>query len=202
MPHPDFWRKCLPKFMNNKDLGYTFETNEQVCMVQAPQSFASVKLDDDILDVTNGMCFNVMNVIRNRCGGVTSCGTNAIWHLNGKDFSRLEDDAALVEYFDSRTKIEDTASTHVNFCKGLRSVYVQEKISTGIAKLNSDYLCAMQRWAEGAVQLFWLQMFVDKNCQLVSFGLCVLGFLGLLFASLYGPWVKDLLGFNLFCDGE
>jgi hypothetical protein len=202
MPHPDFWRKCLPKFMNNKDLGYTYEVNDQVCMVQAPQSFASVKLDDDILDVTNGMCFNVMNVIRNRCGGVTSCGTNAIWHINGKDFSRLDDASVTNEYFDSRTKIEDTASTHVNFCKGLRSVYVQEKISTGIAKLNSDYLCAMQRWAEGAVQLFWLQIFVDRTAPLLLFSVLAGIFMGTIYFCLYGPWTKALIGYNLICDRE
>eukprot|EP00418_Pyrodinium_bahamense_P013130 CAMPEP_0179128390 /NCGR_PEP_ID=MMETSP0796-20121207/60870_1 /TAXON_ID=73915 /ORGANISM="Pyrodinium bahamense, Strain pbaha01" /LENGTH=116 /DNA_ID=CAMNT_0020827229 /DNA_START=16 /DNA_END=362 /DNA_ORIENTATION=- len=116
-----------------------------------------------------------MNVIRNRCGGVTSCGTNAIWQINAREFSRKKDESVTEEYFDSRTKIEDTASTHLQFCRGKRSVYVQEKISTGIAKLNSDYLCAMQRWAEGAVQLFWLQLFRDKTWQLVLFGFSVVG---------------------------
>jgi len=199
-PHPDFWRHTLPKFMNNTDFGYTYEVNEQVCMVQAPQTFAQVSVEEDILDVLNGMTFNIMNVIRNRCGGVTSCGTNAVWQINAREFSRKEDDAVTQEYFDSRTKIEDTSSTHKQFCGGKRSVYVQEKISTGIAKLNSDYLCAMQRWAEGAVQLFWLQLFKDKTCQLVFFGLGVLTFLALIFAAIYGPWTKDVLGYNLFCD--
>jgi len=201
-PHPDFWRHCLPKFMNNTDMGYTYEVNDQVCMVQAPQSFALVAIEEDILDVLNGMTFNIMNVIRNRCGGVTSCGTNAIWQINASEFDRREDDAVLNEYFDSRTKIEDTASTHINFCRGKRSVYVQEKISTGIAKLNADYLCAMQRWAEGAVQLFWLQLFRDKTLPLVIFGLSVLAFLGMLYVSLYGSWTKGLIGYNLFCDAE
>jgi len=201
-PHPDFWRHCLPKFMNNTDFGYTYEVNEQVCMVQAPQTFASVSVEEDILDVLNGMTFNIMNVIRNRCGGVTSCGTNAVWQINAREFSRVEDDAVTNEYFDSRTKIEDTASTHLQFCNGKRSVYVQEKISTGIAKLNADYLCAMQRWAEGAVQLFWLQLFRDKTIQLVIFGLTVILFLLMIATSLYGPWTKELIGFNLFCDSQ
>jgi len=144
-----------------------------------------VAVEEDILDVLNGMTFNIMNVIRNRCGGVTSCGTNAIWQINAREFSRKKDESVTEEYFDSRTKIEDTASTHLQFCRGKRSVYVQEKIS--IAKLNSDYLCAMQRWAEGAVQLFWLQLFRDKTWQLVLFGFSVVGFLGLIYASLYGP---------------
>jgi len=201
-PHVDFWRKCLPKFMNTSDVGYNYEVNDQVCMVQAPQHFAAVNADDDILDVMNGMCFNIMNVIRNRCGGVTSCGTNAVWHINAREFSRQNEDSVTAEYFDSRTKIEDTASTHMNFCNGKRSVYVQEKISTGIAKLNADYLCAMQRWAEGAVQLFWLQIFSDHTRPLVLFAVGAMTYLGAIYFSLYGPWAKEMLGFNLFCDVE
>jgi len=106
------------------------------------------------------------------------------------------------EFFDSRTKIEDTASTHMHFCKGKRSVYVQEKVSTGIAKINADYLCAMQRWAEGAVQLFWLQLFVDMTKQLVIFAAGVLCFLGMLCYALYGPWTQGIFHMNIFCDEE
>jgi len=204
-PHPDFWYQCLPKFMKNSDLGYTYEVNESVCMVQAPQSFASVSKDDDILDVLNGMTFNVMNIIRNRCGGVTSCGTNAVWNIDGAELSgagRRNKCAPVQEYFDSRTKIEDTASTHLQFSKGKRSVYVHETVSTGIAKLNADYLCAMQRWAEGAVQLFWLQFFEDKNILLLCMGCGVALFWAILYTWLYGPWMKDIVGYNFFCDAE
>ena len=28
-PHPDFWRKCLPKFTNNTALGYTYEATRE-----------------------------------------------------------------------------------------------------------------------------------------------------------------------------
>merc|ERR1719282_926483 len=201
-PHPDFWRQCLPKFMNNKDIGYTYEVNDDVIMVQAPQSFAAISADEDTLDVMNGMCFNIMNVIRNRCGGVTSCGTNAVWQINARDFSRLDDASVNNEYFDSRTKIEDTASTHLHFCKGKRSVYVHEKVATGIAKMNSDYLGAVQRWAEGAVQLFWVQLFIDRTRQLVVFAWCVILFMVFHFFLLYGSWTKDIIGFNLFCDND
>merc|ERR1719282_467918 len=201
-PHPDFWRQCMPKFMNNKDIGYTYEVNNDVIMVQAPQSFAAIEAENDTLDVLNGMCFNIMNVIRNRCGGVTSCGTNAVWQVNARDFSRLKDDDVKKEFFDSRTKIEDTASTHLHFCRGKRSVYVHEKVATGIAKVNADYLGAVQRWAEGAVQLFWVQLFVDKTWQLVLFGWCCLAYLGFHFWLLYGSWTKPYLGYNIFCDAH
>jgi len=199
-PHPDFWRKVLPKFMNNTEYGYTYEVNDTVSLVQAPQSFALVAVEEDILDVLNGMTFNIMNVIRNRCGGVTSCGTNAVWRIDAREFSRQDENADANEYFDSRTKIEDTASTHMLFCKGKRSVYVQEVVCTGIAKLNADYLCAMQRWAEGAVQLFWLQIFRDKTKQLVLFGICILMCLAALYLALYGSWSKGLVGYNVICD--
>ena len=33
-----------------------------------------------------------------------------------------------------------------------KPVYVHEKVATGVAKVNADYLGAVQRWAEGAVQ--------------------------------------------------
>ena len=38
-------------------------------MVQAPQHFAHLKAEDDVLDVLNGAAFNIMNVIRNRPRG-------------------------------------------------------------------------------------------------------------------------------------
>jgi uncharacterized membrane protein YwzB len=202
MAHSDFWKMVLPKFMQNKDIGFTYEANPDIAMVQAPQHFAGLSAESDVLDILNGAAFNIMNVIRNRCGGVTSCGTNAVWQVDAADFSRQYDDQVLNEYFESRTKIEDTATTHLHFCKGKRSVYVHETVCTGIAKVNADYLGAVQRWAEGAVQLFWVQLFVDKTWQLVLFGWSCLAYLGFHFWLLYGTWTKPWLGYNMFCDAE
>jgi hypothetical protein len=199
-PHPNFWQMVLPKFMHNTDVGFTYEVNKDIAMVQAPQHFAHLQAEDDVLDVLNGAAFNIMNVIRNRCGGVTSCGTNAVWQIDASDFSRQYDEAVNNEYFESRTKIEDTATTHQHFCRGKRSVYVQEQVCTGIAKVNADYLGAVQRWAEGAVQLFWVQLFVDRTWQLVAFCWAIVGYFALIFYLLWGSWTKDLLGYNLFCD--
>jgi len=199
-PHPDFWRMVLPKFVQNSSVGFTYEVNEDIAMVQAPQHFAHLKAEDDVLDVLNGAAFNIMNVIRNRCGGVTSCGTNAVWQIDAVDFSRQSDESVNFEYFESRTKIEDTATSHQHFCRGKRSVYVQEKVCTGIAKVNADYLGAVQRWAEGAVQLFWVQLFLDRTPQLVIFGWCVLAYFGIVYHFVYGSWAKELIGFNMFCD--
>ncbi|CAK0880322.1 unnamed protein product [Prorocentrum cordatum] len=199
-PHPDFWRMVLPKFVQSASVGFTYEVNKDIAMVQAPQHFAHLKAEDDVLDVLNGAAFNIMNVIRNRCGGVTSCGTNAVWQIDAVDFSRQTEESVHFEYFESRTKIEDTATSHQHFCRGKRSVYVQEQVCTGIAKVNADYLGAVQRWAEGAVQLFWVQLFVDRTPQLVIFAWCVLGYFGIVYHFVYGSWAKDLLGYNMFCD--
>jgi len=202
-PHPDFWRKCLPKFMNSKDFSYTYEVNNEIALVQAPQSFAAFESQNqDMMVVLNGMSFNIVNVIRNRCGGVTSSGSNAIWQINARELHRQGDDVATSEYFDSRTKIEDTATSHRHFCKGKRSVYVHEHVATGIAMVNGDYLCAMQRSAEGSVQLFWLQLFVDRTRRLVFFGGCIVVLIGVLCYSLYGPSSKDASSLNLFCDAD
>jgi len=168
--------------------------------VQAPQHFAHLKAEDDVLDVLNGAAFNIMNVIRNRCGGVTSCGTNAVWQIDAADFSRQTDESVNFEYFESRTKIEDTATSHQHFCKGKRSVYVQEQVCTGIAKVNADYLGAVQRWAEGAVQLFWVQLFQDRTWQLVAFSCCLVGYFGMVYHFIYSKWTKELIGYNMFCD--
>mmetsp|Transcript_54273 Transcript_54273/g.151476 ORF Transcript_54273/g.151476 Transcript_54273/m.151476 type:complete len:594 (-) Transcript_54273:121-1902(-) len=202
MAHSDFWRMVLPKFMQNSDVGFTYEANRNIAMVQAPQHFAGLSAESDVLDILNGAAFNIMNVIRNRCGGVTSCGTNAVWQIDAVDFSRQTEESVHFEYFESRTKIEDTATSHQHFCRGKRSVYVQETVCTGIAKVNADYLGAVQRWAEGAVQLFWVQLFVDKTWQLVLFGWCCLAYLGFHFWLLYGAWTKPYLGYNIFCDAQ
>jgi hypothetical protein len=199
-PHPDFWRMVLPKFMQNKDIGFTYDVNTNIAMVQAPQHFAGLDTESDVLDILNGAAFNIMNVIRNRCGGVTSCGTNAVWQIDATTFSRQYADQVLDEYFESRTKIEDTATTHQHFCKGQRSVYVQQTVCTGIAKVNADYLGAVQRWAEGAVQLFWIQLFVDRSWQLVLFGWICGAFMAFHFWLLFGSWAKPIFGFNVFCD--
>merc|ERR1712151_707748 len=87
----------------------------------------------------------------------------------------------------SRSKIEDTASSHRMFLHGKRSVYVHEKVSTGIAKLNADYLGATQRWAEGAVQLFWIHFFIDREKKLIALLVFIVSLYVYLFFALYWP---------------
>jgi hypothetical protein len=183
-PHYDFWEKCLPAFFYHNTQSFDYEVNDDVCLVQAPQAFASVRIVDDYLDVNNGLLFNMMNIIRNCVGGVTSCGTNGIWLVDARETWKEYQG----EFFDSRSKIEDTASSHRYFNKGKRSVYMHKVCATGIAKLNAAYLGATQRWAEGAVQLFWIQWFVDWSPKMWR----VLGFVlflyGITLTAIYLPW--------------
>jgi hypothetical protein len=216
-PHPDFWEQMLPKFFqledNEQRKGYVL--NKEIAFVQAPQSFAKLNQETDFLDVSNGLCFNMMNVIRNSCGGVTSCGTNAVWQVDMVEHRKhrttwTNGDVYNWEFFDSRTKIEDTASSHKNILMNKRSVYVHTPVATGVAKLNADYLGAVQRWAEGAVQLFWVHVWADSfrfNFNIVFLRLviallvCFIAFL-FYFSGMFpvGDWPHDFTGGkNLIC---
>jgi hypothetical protein len=62
---------------------------------------------------------------------------------------------------------------------------VHDVCSTGIAKLNAAYLGAVQRWSEGAVQCFYIHLFVDRCKSLWSFLFFLAGMHAVLFYSLY-----------------
>merc|ERR1719346_945611 len=119
----------------------------------------------------------MLNNVRNSCGAVTSCGTNATWQIPSSGDS-------LEEFFDARTKIEDTASSHKAFLAGRRSVYVNSRSVMGIAKRNARYLGAVARWSEGAVQLFWVTLLGDRNASMVFMVGYKLAYLLLIFGML------------------
>jgi len=203
-PLPDFWRLCLPKVMKNANQGYDYKVNRDVCLVQAPESFSGEDAKSpDVLEENEqltGVSYSILNHIRQRCGGVTSCGTNAVWLVNAKDFNREDDTAVTNEYFHSRTLLEGMATTHMNFGRGKRSVYVEENVATGIAKRPSDCLCDLQRKIEGSVQLFWVEIFSDRSPFVLTLAVMVcLAFL-LTFYLSQKPWIEDMLGFTLFCN--
>lgn len=168
-PKPDYYEKVLPWFFRHKEkedegagtgavadeTGQSqsrYKLDHRVAFAQAPQAFADLEETEDTLDTTNGMMFNMLNNVRNSCGAVTSCGTNCTWQL-------LESDQLTDDFFDARTKIEDTASSHKAFLRGCRSLYVNDKCVIGVAKRSARYLGAVARWSEGAVQLFWVTLF-------------------------------------------
>mmetsp|Transcript_75524 Transcript_75524/g.233653 ORF Transcript_75524/g.233653 Transcript_75524/m.233653 type:complete len:684 (+) Transcript_75524:1181-3232(+) len=181
MPYRRFWWWVLPAFFRKNSIG-RYTLNQDVSFVQVPQSFARVDLLTDFLDVTNGLGFNLINQMRNNCGAVTSCGTNAVWLLpNEEELPHLSPTGATDEsmwweqtFFEEKTKIEDTASSHRLLFEGKHSIYVNPKAEhvpeeekhaavVGVAKLGAVYLAAVQRWCEGAVQLFWVTLWTERR---------------------------------------
>merc|ERR1712054_648727 len=56
-------------------------------------------------------------------------------------------------FFHESCKVEDTASSLAAVVKGKYSQYINMRLSYGMAKDPTDYLAAVQRWAEGGVVL-------------------------------------------------
>jgi len=90
--------------------------------------------------------------VRDRCYGMTSCGTGGIWAITSP--------VGVGEYFFGRTMIEDTSTTHMKFFEGKCSVYLPPKRGTtdqlmrAVPKVSANYLEALERWDTGAVQIF------------------------------------------------
>lgn len=163
----DFFQKVLPNFFRRDVVKHPsveapdpYRLDPIVAFAQVPQTFAQLAMADDSLDTSNGMMFNMLNLVRNNCGAVTSCGTNCTWQVPAPD-------DMPEEFFDARTKIEDTATSHRVFLSGRRSMYMNEPCVIGIAKRNARYLGAVARWSEGAVQLFWVTLFGDRDKSMI-----------------------------------
>ena len=58
--------------------------------MQLPQTFAGLGLEEDFFDMRNEYGFRMANTVRNGVGGVTSCGTNAVWNYEIK-MQRMKD---------------------------------------------------------------------------------------------------------------
>jgi endoglucanase len=198
MPVKKFWYWTLPTFFSETSSG-AFELNKRVSFVQAPQTFTKMPGINDYLDLQNGFFYNVMNQMRNKAGAVTSCGTNAVWLLPGQEtlpFTGQKEDAVLWQfpYFEEMTKIEDTATSHRLITEDKYSLYVNpgaenkdEAASIGVAKEGPDYLAALERWCEGAVQLFWVTLVrgPGRGPCIAIFAYCC-SWLGLLFYLVRG----------------
>lgn len=155
---PDYMHTTLPYFFTHDG-----ELDMDVAFTQCPQFFHELQDQCDYLDNNNAQFFRFNCMVRNCCGGVSSCGTNGTWcirHLDGasmwesirvKGFSKLQ----LFErqIFHETCKVEDTASSLDAVLKGRRSQYINRRLSYGMAKNPTDYLAAVQRWAEGGVVL-------------------------------------------------
>merc|ERR1719410_251614 len=172
MPYKKFWYDVLPAFFHpGEHVAQVWRLNRDISFAQTPQRFAKLPTSNDFLDFQNAFFFNCMNQLRNNAGAVTSCGTNAVWLLpkahtlphmgEGGDGGWWEN-----LFFEEQTKIEDTATSHRLISEGRHSVYVNPENAhgdnhpacVGVAKEGPNYLAAVERWCEGAVQLFWVTL--------------------------------------------
>jgi len=175
---PDFMISCIPCFFDTK--GWL---NHRVAFTQAPQHYPEYADKNDYLDNNNAQFFRLNAMIRNCCGGVSSCGTNGMWQLPDRDndetfwlhrLKRVRDrDGELRtemierEQFHTSCKIEDTASSLDRVLVGEYSQFVNRKLSFGMSKDPEGFLGAQQRWVEGAITLClqWVTNHADAHGQ-------------------------------------
>jgi len=186
-----FWTQVLPAFYllgGNADEKVSFDPEVVLC--QIPHNYIGTKADKDKLDMRNDFLFSGMAVIRDRCYGMTSCGTGGIWAITSPD--------GVGSYFYGRTMIEDTSTSHAKFFEGKRSVYLPPKRGTddqlmrAVPKVSANYLEALERWDTGAVQIL-LSMSITYG----RFWLSLLGML-LLCAAILAPLWMEYAWMDLF----
>jgi len=166
-----FWLNVLPAFHElhgNNEVKF----DPEIALCQVPHSYIGMEQGTDKLDMRNDFLFTGMAIVRDRCYGMTSCGTGGIWAISSPD--------KLGEYFYGRTMIEDTSSSHEKFLLGCRSVYLppfrgtNRQLMRAVPKVSANYLEALERWDTGAIQLF-----VSQACPSYWFWTCVVALLSL-----------------------
>jgi hypothetical protein len=220
---PDFMQETIPFFFLKK----TNKVNPRVAFTQCPQYFPEMPDEVDYLDTNNSNFFRMNCMLRNCCGGVSSCGTggtwlirdrragikgtNSIWEMDSIEWRR-EGFQQIFEhrFFHESCKVEDTASSLDRVVKGKHSQYINRRLAYGMAKDPVDYLAAVQRWAEGGVVLS-LQTFMgcEQGIHMIWMTfLLFLSFVASLLVLVYGSYVplfadisRLLLGSEAIIDG-
>jgi hypothetical protein len=201
---PDFMTESIPYFFRNSE---NVELNTRVAFTQCPQYFQEMPDESDYLDTNNSNFFRLGCMLRNCCGGVSSCGTNGTWLVRDRRAERSEEKkntmwemenvtdmdqgfTQVVErrFFHESCKVEDTASSLDRVVKGKYSQYINMRLSYGMAKAPTDYLAAIQRWAEGGVVLAY-QTFLgtEQGVYMIWFALLLfIGFIVSVFYAVHG----------------
>ena len=112
-----------------------------------------------------------MAVIRDRCYGMTSCGTGGIWSITSAK--------EVAGYFYGRTMIEDTSTSHIKFLEGKRSVYLPPKRGTNnqLMRAVPKVPLALGVGAEGGerhLTLSWLPAKPKVRCGVWVLWWCVI----------------------------
>jgi hypothetical protein len=207
---PDFLWETVPYFFRSAE-----DLNPRVAFTQCPQYFQEMPDESDYLDTNNSNFFRLGCMLRNCCGGVSSCGTNGTWLVRdrragrsgtntmwemelAKDMDQGFSQVVERRFFHESCKVEDTASSLDRVVKGKYSQYINMRLSYGMAKAPTDYLAAIQRWAEGGVVLAW-QTFLGTERGVYMIWITLLLFLGFIvsvFFAVHGsgnPYLITLL---------
>ena len=144
-----WWNHILPSFFEVHSIEDRVMFNPDIVLCQVPHSYIGMNAITDKLDVQNNFFFDGMACFRDRCNGMTSCGTGGIWSIT----SHL----GVENFFFGRTMIEDTTSTHKYFLQGFYSTYVpplfaSKQLMRAVPKIGANYVDALERWDTGAVQ--------------------------------------------------
>eukprot|EP00427_Karlodinium_veneficum_P004720 CAMPEP_0169151060 /NCGR_PEP_ID=MMETSP1015-20121227/50576_1 /TAXON_ID=342587 /ORGANISM="Karlodinium micrum, Strain CCMP2283" /LENGTH=335 /DNA_ID=CAMNT_0009220357 /DNA_START=42 /DNA_END=1046 /DNA_ORIENTATION=+ len=204
----DFFIQTIPYFFRPGES--SDDINPRVAFTQCPQYFQEMPDQSDYLDINNSNFFRLGCMLRNCCGGVSSCGTNGTWLVRDRragksgtntmwemeearemdqgftqtierrffhESCKVEDAASSLDFFHESCKVEDTASSLDRVVKGKYSQYINMRLSYGMAKAPTDYLAAIQRWAEGGVVLSY-QTFLGTEQGVYMIWMTLLLFLG------------------------
>ena len=105
-----------------------------VALCQLAHTYIGMEHATDKLDMRNDFLFSGMGIVRDRCYGMTSCGTGGIWAITTAN--------GAGDFFYGRTMIEDTSTSHLRFFEGKASVYLPTMRGTGPCRLA----CPSSRW--------------------------------------------------------
>ena len=127
----------------------------EIALCQLAHTYIGMEHATDKLDMRNDFLFTGMAITRDRCYGMTSCGTGGIWAITSP--------VGVGSYFYGRTMIEDTSTSHAKFLQGRRSIYIAPsrsqkwQLMSAVPKVSANYLEALERWDTGAVQVLVAQ---------------------------------------------
>lgn len=134
-----------------------FFQNERVALVQTPQSFYNIDPIahnlglENVLTPEEEVLYRQIQPIRDAAGGVICTGTSFIVRRTALN---------LVGGFFTQSLTEDFFTGIRLSAQGFRLVYLDEKLSAGLAAENiSAHATQRLRWARGTLQAF----FVDAN---------------------------------------
>lgn len=152
-----YWLQVLPAFheLHGNRGNNEVKFDPEICLCQVPHSYIGMDDQMDKLDMRNDFLFSGMAIVRDRCYGMTSAGTGGTWAVTSSE--------GAGDFFFGRTMIEDSSSSHAQFIKGRRSVYLppsrgtMNQLMRAVPKVSSNYLEALERWDTGAVQLLVAQ---------------------------------------------